>query len=182
MVTVLSPLRIARSRRTSFQAVEETQELDFQLGRRQAIRVYAVEFGYRQVIFIPSANDAIQFAQAHLSLHIETGGLEGAIDAFPADETILNSEIMAETTLQVAGFTSSVPSTSPDFDSIVHLQPLNWNFIALTGGPILVAQNLTFRGIGSAATLTINGAQATVFYDYVELTLQELGQQFALRR
>jgi len=179
---VLSPIRIARSRRTSFQATEETQEIDFALALRQGIRVHAVEFGIRQAIFVPSGNDAIERAQAHLSLHVETGALEGAIDAFPADATILNSEIIAETTLQKSAFTSSVPATSSDNEAYEWLQPKAWNFHQLVGGPLTFAQNLTFRGIASTSTFTINGAQVTIYYDYVELTEAELGRQFALRR
>jgi len=182
VVKLLSPVRILRSRRTSFQNVEETAEIDFNLGLKQGVRIHAVEFGINDAPFVPSANDTLQHAQAHMSLHVETGGLEGAIDAFPADTTILNSEILAETTLQVHGFTSSVPATSPDVSNYLWLQPIAWNFHQLVGGAIDLAQNLTFRGVTSAATFTINGGQVTVFYQYIELTDAELGQQFALRR
>ena len=182
MAEILSPIRIARSRRTSFQNVEETEEIDFALGLQMGIRVHAVEFGYRSAIFVPSANDGIEHASTHLSLHVETGALEGAIDAFPSDDTVLNSEIIAETTLQVAGFTSSVPAASPDVIVYKHLQPLSWNYHELVGGPLDFAQNLTFRGVASVATFTINGAQVTIYYQYIKLTKSELGEQFALRR
>lgn len=182
MPKILSPIRILRSRRTSFQATEETTEVDFALGHSQGVRIHAVEFGIRQAILVPAANDTIDTEQVHMSLHIEVGGLEGAIDAFPADTTILNSEIIAETTLQLSGFTSSVPATSPDVINAIWLQPMSWNLHQLVGGPIDLAQNLTFRGITSDAALTVNGAQVTVYYQYLELTAAELGAQFALRR
>jgi len=181
MAKVLSALRIARARRTSTQNVEETQEIDFSLGLKQGIEIFAVEFGYRQIIPVPG-NDAIVTFQVHQSLHAETGGLEGAIDAFPADDFILNSEIIAETTLQVSAFTSSVPATSPDVFNMTHLQPLAWNFIELTGAPLLLAINPTYRVITNLSTLTVNGSQVTIFYRYVELTVSELASQFSLRR
>ena len=179
---ILSPVRILRSRRTSFQNVEETAEIDFQLGFEGGVRIHAIEFGLKNATFVPSSNDSIEHATAHLSLHIETGALEGAIDAYPADETILNSEILAETTLQVQGFTSSVPATSPDVIVYQWMQPLSWNLHQIMGGPLDLAQNLTFRGIASVATFTINGAQVTIFYQYLKLTKAELGEQFSLRR
>lgn len=182
MPTILSPIRIARTRRTSFQNVEETFEIDFNLGLEQGIRIHAVEFGINNAVALPAADDIIDFSTAHLSLHIETGALEGAIDSFPSDNTILNSEILAETTLQSQGFTSSVPATSPDVINYIWLQPIAWNFHQLIGGALDIAQNLTFRGITSQATFTINGAQVTIYYQYIKLSKAELGEQFALRR
>lgn len=182
MAKILSPIRIARSRRTSFQDTAETQELDFALGLGMGLHIHAVEFGMRSAIFVPPADDTLANAAAHLSLHAEVGGLEGAIDAFPADETILNSEIIAETTLNARAFSSSVPAASPDVATYQWMQPLSWNFNQLIGGPLVLAQNLTFRGVASAATFTINGAQVTIFYQYVRLTTAELAGQFSLRR
>jgi len=181
MVQILSPVRIARSRRTSFTNVEETQEIDFALGLQQGIRIHGVEFGMSNVVPVPG-DDAIVVTNAQMSLHIETGGLEGAIDAFPADTNILNSEILAQTTLQVMAFTSSVPATSPDVFNMIWLQPTSWSFHEIVGQPIDLAQNLTFRVITSAATLVVNGGQVTIYYQYIKLTDAELGQQFALRR
>jgi len=181
MAKPLSPIRIARSRRTSFQNTEETFEIDFNLGIRQGVELFAIEFGIRNVVPVPG-DDAIVVTNAHMSVHAETGGLEGAIDAFPADETILNSEIIAETTLQVSAFTSSIPAASPDVFNMLWLQPISWNYIQLLGSSLTVAQNLTFRGVTSASTLTVNGAQVTLYYRYVELTDQELASQFILRR
>ncbi len=177
MVRSLSPIRVLRSRRTSFQNTEEITEIDFALGHEQGVQLYAVEFGYREVILVPTTSPLT--AQAHMSLHIETGGLEGAIDAFPADDTILNSEIIAETTIQVtSGDTAQVEGTF----SHIHLQPLSWNYLELIGEPILIAQNPTYRVVTSESPLTVNGGQLTIFYRYVELTDKELVEQFALRR
>lgn len=181
MVKILSPVRIARARRTSFAAAEETQELDFRLALKMGLLIHAVEFGYRNVVPVPG-NDTIDITNAHMSLHVETAALEGAIDEFPTDNFLLNSEIIAETTMQVMAFTSSVPATSPDVFNIVHLQPLSWNYHQLLGGALVVAQNITFRGITSDAELTVNGGQVTIYFQYAELSDKELAQQFVARR
>ena len=181
MPHIISPIRILRSRRTSFQDTEEAIELDFNFGLEQGALIHAVEFGLREYVLVP-VDDSIDTESGHMSLHQETGALEGGIDAFPADDTVLNSEIIAETTLQVSGFTSSVPSTSPDILVPIWLQPIAWNFHALIDAPLLIAQNLTFRGVTSAAVLTFNGAQVTIYYQYVKLSKDELASQFVLRR
>jgi len=177
MVKSLSPIRIARVRRTSFQNTEETFEIDFQLGLRQGIEIYAVEFAIREAVTVPTT--APLHGQAFMSIHVETGGLEGAIDAFPTDDIILNSEIIAECVLQViAGDTAQIEGAMNQ----QWLSPISWDYVRLTGAPILVAQNLTFRGVTSESTLTVNGGQATIFYRYVELSDSELGRLFAIRR
>jgi len=177
MVRELSPMRVLRTRRTSFQNTEETQEIDFQLGIRQAVQLFGAEFGIREAILVPTG--APLTAQAFMSLHVETGGLEGAIDEFPTDDTILNSEIIAETTLQItSGDTAQIEGAF----SHIWLQPLAWNYLQIMGEPILIAQNVTFRGVTSESPLTVLGAQLTLFYKYVELTDNELGKLFALRR
>lgn len=181
MAKILTPIRIARSRRTSFTNVVETREIDFGLAVQQGIRIHAVEFGMSNVVPVPG-NDTIDVTNAFMSLHVETGALEGAIDAFPADDDILNSEIIAETTFQVHAFTSSVPATSPDVFTMIWLQPKTWNFHEIVGGPLDFAQNLTFRAITSNAELVVNGGQVTIYYQYIKLTPAELGEQFALRR
>ena len=177
----LSPIRIGRSRRTSFQDTEETQEVDFNLGIRQGIEIFGIEFGIRGFAVVPG-NDALAFFNAHLSVHVETGALEGAIDAFPADNFILNSEIIAETSLQGSAFTSSIPAASSESAPFAWLQPISWNYLQIFGKPLTIAQNMVTRGITSGSGLTVNGAQVTFFYRFVELSEQELAEQFVLRR
>lgn len=181
MVEILSPVRILRSRRTSITNVEETAEIDFSLALMMGIRIHAVEFGLREAIMVV-ADDTVLTHQVHMSLHVEIGALEGAIDAFPADATILNSEIIAETTLQMHAFSSSVPAASGEMVGGLWLQPMAWNFHQLVGGALDFAQNLTLRTITSEAGLTVSGAQVTIYYQYIKLTKAELGEQFALRR
>lgn len=181
MPTEIGPMRIARHRRDSVTNVSEEGTIDFRLALNQGILLHAVEFGMREAVLTP-VDDSVDSEQVHLSLHQEEGALEGAIDAFPADQTILNSEIIAETTLFLYGFTSSVPATSPDTFSMIWLQPLSWNYHQLLGGPLVLAQNLTFRAISSAAVMVAGGCQVTLFYQYANLTTKELAAQFILRR
>jgi len=176
------PITILRSRRTSFQNTEETAELEFRLASREGVDIYAIEFGIRGYSAVPSDDAEAVDLSAHLSVHLETGDLEGSIDSFPADATILNSEIIAETTLHVFAFISSVAATSGNAQSAVWLQPISWNYLELIGKPLTIAQNLTFRGVASASTLTVNGAQVTIFYRIRSLSDKDIVGLFSLRR
>jgi len=170
------PLRIARARRTSFQNSEETFEIDFSLGRNQGIELYKVHFGIREAVTVPTT--APLTGQVFMSLHVETGGLEGAIDAFPTDDVILNSEIIAQVVLQIAsGDTAQIEGAL----SQEWLTPKEFNYFRDTGEALVLAQNLTFRAVTSESTLTVNGGQVTLWYKFVDLSDAELGRLFAVR-
>jgi len=177
-----SPFTILRSRRTNFQATEETSELDFRLGVHQGVELYAVEFGLRSYVLISPDDAEDTNQQIHMSLHVETGALEGSIDSFPADDTILNSEIIAETTLYANTFKSSVAAASGMAYHSIWLQPKSWNYMALLGEPLVIGQNVTFRGVTSDAIMTALGAQVTIFYKIVDLTTKQIVNLFAMRR
>jgi len=179
MVKVLSPMRIARSRRTSFTNVEETQEIDFALGLRQGIQLYAAEFGALEFIATPTTTFVTHWAV--MSLHARVGALEGGLDSFPADDSILNSEILAETSMNVMTQAAAV-TVGGSAAAFQWAHPNVWNFDQITGGPLLVATNLTFRGITKSSAMVVNGGQVTLYYRYVALSDSELAQQFALRR
>jgi len=173
----LSPIRVARVRRTSFQNTEESFEIDFDLALNQGIAIYSISFAIREAITVPTT--APLHGQVFQSIHVETGGLEGAIDAFPTDDVILDSEIIAQCVLQItSGDTAQIEG---EFDA-VWLSPIEFNFNEITGEPLIVAQNLTYRGVTSESTLTANGPQATIWYKYIRLTDAELGRLFAVRR
>lgn len=176
MVKALTPVRIARISRQSVNNATETSELDFQLDHRQGVLIHAVEFLVGQMIDVGAI--VISPTQAYLSLHAETGNLEDAADAL-VDATVLNSEVIAEAVLQV---TNLETATAGGAASIIWLSPNQWNFNQLLGQPLLLATNLTFRVRSSAAVLTVNGAAAHIFYQYVTLTDAELANQFILRR
>jgi len=173
----LSPIRVARVRRTTFQDTEETFEVDFQLALNQGIAIYSIHFGLREAITVPTT--APLHGQIFQSLHVETGALEGDIDSFPTDDVILDSEIIAQAVLQISsGDTAQIEGA---FES-TWLTPIMFNYKDITGEPLIVAQNLTYRGVTSESTLTALGAQATIWYKYVKLTDAELGRLFAVRR
>lgn len=176
MVKPLSTVRIARSRRTSFTSTEEVQEIDFSLGLRQGIEIFDVEFGALEII--PTVG-AIATEWALMELHARIGALEGGLDSFPADDTILNSSIIAAAVFQMG----------PTFDGSTEamatsgwLTERNFNFEQLIGKPYLVATNLTMRGITKDTSLVVNGGQITIYYRYVSLSDAELAEQFALGR
>jgi len=176
MATALTPVRIARISRQSFQNTEETAELDFELALRQGVLIHAVEFAVGQAILVPALdNDHEEF---YLSLHAETGALENALDAL-TDSQVLNSEVIAEAAGTLTGSATAGEETGTKF---AWMSPIAWNFNQLLGGPLLLATNLTFRGVTTASILTINGAMAHIFYQYVELTREELANQFLLSR
>lgn len=176
MVKALSTVRIARSRRTSFTNVEETQEIDFALGLRQGIEIFAVEFGALEFILTPSS--AFRNDWALMELHGRIGALEGGLDSFPADDTILNSSLIAAAVYQVQNLDGTTEAAS----SQGWITEKSWNFEQLIGKPYLTAQNLTMRGITKNSTMVVNGGQITIYYRYVSLSDAELAQQFALGR
>lgn len=176
MAQALTPVRIARISRQTFANVEETAVLDFQLDHRQGVLIHAVEFLMGQAI--EAGQTVLSTAQAHLSLHAESGTLESASDAL-VDGVTLNSEIIAEAVLQIMNIETAAAGGAA---AMIWLSEKTWNFNALLGKPLLLATNLTFRGITSVATFTVNGAAAHVFYQYVTLTDSELANQFILRR
>lgn len=176
MVKALTPVRIARISRQTFSNVEETAELDFQLDHRQGVLIHAVEFLMGAVE--PAGQTVVNALQAYLSLHAETGNLENPADAL-VDAVVLNSEIIAESVFTVIDLETA---TAGGGVAMAWLSPNAWNFNQLLGQPLLLATNLTFRGVTSDATLTVNGAAAHIFYQYVTLTDAELANQFILRR
>lgn len=176
MVKALTPVRVARVSRQSVQNVEETTEVDFQLDHRQGVLIHAVEFLMGQAIQAGSAT--LTSRQIFMSLHAETGTLENAADAL-VDAITLNSEVIAEAVFQIIDL-----ETAASGGGVTQgwLSPLSWNYNQLLGQPLLLATNLTYRVVTSDSTLTVNGAAAHIFYQYVTLTDAELANQFILRR
>lgn len=179
MAKALTPIRVARSRRTSVTNVVETQEINFALGLKQGIELYSAEFGMMEFVDTPSSGFDTNFGI--MELHARIGALEGGIDSFPADDTILNSSILAQAVIQQV--TQDEAATRGGSAAALNwVSPKSWNYVQITGSPILLATNLTFRAITKQATVVMNGAQVSLWYRYVELSEKELAQQFALRR
>lgn len=176
MAQALTPVRIARVSRQSVNNAVESVELDFQLDHRQGILIHAVEFLIGQ--FLDVGATSIVPTQANLSLHAETGNLENTALAL-VDATVLNSEVIAEALLQ--GIVLETAAAGGGV-ALEWLSPKEWNYNELLGQPLLLATNLTFRVEASGTVLTVNGAAAHIFYQYVTLTDAELANQFILRR
>lgn len=173
MADVLTPVRIGRAHNASVSAgATETQELDFDFSLRQGALIHAVEFAVLNVVIAsPSNNDN---ETAVLSLHVETGALEDTLDG-ATDEFRLDSEVVAEAALMVTALATS------GIAAMVWTGERRWDYNAILGKPLLIAQNMTFR-VDATAGLVINGATARILYQYVRLTPQELADQFLLRR
>lgn len=179
MATALSPIRIARARRTSVTNSAETMELDFNLALLQGLEIYAAECAALEVIDTPST--AFDTNWMTTSLHAETGALEGAIDSFPADNTIFNSEIIAEATLEI--ITQDEAATrGGSAASLAWVGPNQWNFIQLIGKPLLIARNITMRAITKGSGTVVNGLQWSIYYRYVQLNISEAADLFILAR
>jgi len=162
--------RIARATRTSVNNGTETDEINFALSRNEGVEIYSIEFAYNKATLL--GGDPAVLAEIAFSVHIETGGLEGGIQSFPADTHILNSEILAEAVLTAVQYDNATQGSysRPDWTG-----QSSWDYFQKMGKPFLIAQNLTFRVI-APATFTVTGAQATIIHRYVRLTDQELGR------
>lgn len=176
MAQALTPVRIARVSRQSVNNATESVELDFQLDHRQGVLIHAVEFLIGQLIDVGATT--IVPNQANLSLHAETGNLENTALAL-VDATVLNSEVIAEALIQTTILETAAAGGGVGY---IWLSPKEWNYNQLLGQPLLLATNLTFRVEASGVVLTVNGAAAHIFYQYVTLTDAELANQFILRR
>ncbi len=179
MATALSPIRIARARRTSVTNVVETMEIGFNLALLEAIEIYAAEFACLELTDTATSTFAHNWLTS--SLHAETGALEGAIDSFPADDTILNSEIIAEATLETIN-QDEAATRGGSAAALAWVGPNQWNFIQITGRPIVIARNLTMRAVTKTAATVANGVQWTIYYRYVRLTKSEAADLFILSR
>lgn len=175
MATALSPIRIARIRRTSVPAVAETAELDFALGVDEGVEIYSARLVMEEAIDTPDGVFDTDWAFA--SLHVETGGLERDLDD-EQDENILNSEVIAQACIQKQASTLA----GGDMSSYVWVAPPVWDYLAILGQPLLVASNLTARFLTKDANFVMNGVEWVIFYRYVKLTQQELAGLFIQRR
>lgn len=176
MAEVLTPIRILRASRQSFQNTEESAEIDFQLGIRQGVLIHAIQFGVGAARFVAASDDDSN--SAFMSIHAETGELEDVGDDY-TDALVLNSEVLAEAVLQATGSGTAGEETGT---KLQWMSEKSWNLRELMGKPLLIASNLTFRCATDGAELTINGAFVRIYYQYVELTKAELADQFILRR
>lgn len=164
------PVRIARARFSDPQNQTETMEIDFNLARNEGVELFAAEFGM-QTHVLAGGNPAAS-STTTLSLHVETGALEGGLTSFPSDTYILNSEILAEANWWGTNYDNA---TQASYSIGGWTTEHAWNFVELLGNPLILAQNITFRAIASTSAVTV-GAFVTLFHRYVDLSDAELGR------
>lgn len=171
MPRLLSGLRVAKVMRQSVQNVEENTSLDFSFAVEEGARIFQVRFDVSELVSVPGGADVSE--SAFLALHVEEGNLEDSLSV-AADRLRLNSEIMAENAILVlsSNVAAEGPPTVTWMGSPVHNFPDGFD----------VALNPQFSVVTSAATLTMNGAQVTILYKYIQFTQAELAAQFLLRR
>lgn len=171
MARPISDWRVARSF-IGAAATEETVELDFNIGTREAIEISGV-LG----TMAPSAAVATATPTPVLSaqtLHIEDGTVEALNDAGAgADQFERDSEVIYQQVLGVIAFDGSTEAAGA-----LSVTPSG---LVTFPDPILAPINLTHRVDNEGAVLDV-GCTLLIYYRYVQLDLSELAFQFARRR
>lgn len=170
MPRVISDWRTARSF-IGAAATEESAELDFNIGTREAIEISGVLGTMARTAGVETG---VAPATSEQSLHIESGTIEAlnstgaAADQFESDSEVIYQQVLSviafNGTTEAAGAISLTPSGLVVFPE-----------------PILSPINLTHRVDNEAAQSDV-GATLLIYYRYVELTSNELAFQFARRR
>lgn len=151
---------------------EETVELDFNIGTREAIEISGVLGMMAPTAAVASASNVpVVSAQ---SLHIEDGTVEVLSDTgAAADQFERDSEVIFEQILSVTSFDGTTEG-----GSAISQTPSG---LVVYANPVLSPINLTHRVDNEASSLDV-GARLLIFYRYVELSDTELALEFARRR
>jgi len=169
----ISGLRLARSYITPT-ASEVSRELDFQLGARQGIAIYAVSADMVVETYTPGVL-ATGTHGTH-TLHLETGSLETVPDAAGEDEDTIDSEVFFRQSLDIVGW----DDIATEFRAAISHMVTPAGLITFPR-PIFTARNITHRGISIATTITFF-AHVILYYTFVEFSLAELGLILARRQ
>ena len=171
MPKAISSWRVARSFIANA-ATQETVELDFSIGTREAIEIAAV-LG----TLIATAAVATSTPTPVLSdqtLHIEDGTIETPNSSgASADQFNNDSEIVFQQTLNVIAFDGSTEGAGA-----IQVTPSG---LVVFPAPILSPINLTHRVDNEGAVMDV-GATLLIYYRYVELSDRELALEFGRRR
>ena len=170
----ISGLRIARSFITPTDS-EVSRVIDFQLGARQGISISAVLGSILPQSSTVISVSTITHLNATQTLHLESGSLETVPDAAAEDEDTIDSEVFYRQDLYVGG--NDDVTTEFRASLAVSVTPSG---IVDYKVPLLVARNITHRGISPQAALDFM-AHVTIFYTFVEFSLAELGLILARR-
>ena len=172
MVKAISDWRHARSA-IGNAGTEETVELDFNIGNREAIEIASVQ-GLINISAVTEATSAIAPITTEQSLHIEDGTIEalssasGDVDQFDND-----SEVVYQQTATGVWFNGTTEAAA-----VLQIHPEG---LIVFAHPILSPINLTHRVDNAAGSMACLGV-LLIEYRYVELSDQELAFQFARRR
>ncbi len=171
MVRAISSWRYARSL-IGNAGTEETVELDFNIGTREAIEIASIQ----GIINVSSITEAAAIAPIAVeqSLHIESGTVEALGSAeTDADSFELDSEVVYHQSATMASFNGTTEAAA-----YLVINPAG---IVIFAHPILSPINPTHRS-DNAAGSSGSACILLIEYRYVSLSDQELALEFARRR
>lgn len=171
MPRAISAWRTARSFIGSA-GTEETVELDFNIGTREAIEVAGVLGTMAATAAVATGTPTpVMSAQ---TLHIEDGTIETLNDVgAAADQFERDSEVIYQQVLNVIAFDGTTEAAGA-----IEVTPSG---LVLFPAPVLSPINLTHRVDNEGAVLDV-GCTLMIYYRYVELSTTELALEFARRR
>lgn len=171
MTKPISDWRTARSF-IGAAATQETAELDFNIGTREAIEIASV-LGIMNLTSLTEVT-TISPVISEQSLHMEDGTIEVLSSAeADADQFDNDSEVIYQQTVINAAFNGTTEAAA-----MLVVMP---NSIVVFAEPVVSPINLTHR-VDNAAGASGFGGILLIEYRYVELSDQELAFQFARRR
>ena len=172
MVKVISDVRVGRSFIGAGTAsTPETVELDFNLGTREAIRIYGILGNILVASGIGASAEPIGLLWDQ-SLHLEDGQVDvpntagAAADEFENDSEIIYHQYMHIQSLSASGLAGLAMQATP-------------SGLMTFPEPILSVVNPTHRVSPDEEEA---GFELLIYYDYVELSDGEMGLAFARRR
>lgn len=167
----ISGMRIARSF-IGNAATEETVELEFNIGTREAIEILAVLGTLAPSAVVTTATPTPVTSEQ--SLHLEDATLEGlgSVGA-SADQFNNDSEVIFHQVLSVIAFDGTTEAAGA-----IEVTPSG---LIVFPEPLISPINLTHRVDNEAAVMDV-GATLMIYYRYVELSDRELALEFGRRR
>jgi len=171
MPKAISDWRFARSF-IGNAGTQETVELDFNIGNREAIEIASV----LGIINISAITEAATIAPIAVeqSLHVEDGQIVALLSAATdADSFDNDSEVIYEQSATMVSFNGTTEGAA----YLTHVP----SGLVVFANPIVSPINLTHRS-DNAAGSSASACKLLIEYRYVELNNEELAFQFARRR
>lgn len=171
MTTPISAWRIARSF-IGNTGTEETAELDFNIGSREAIEIAGILGTLAPTAAVATTTPTPVLSEQ--SLHAEDGTIEALNSVGSAADQFENdSEVIYHQVLSVIAFDGTTEGAGA-----ISVTPNGW---VVYPRPLLLPFNPTHRVDNEAAVLDV-GAVLMIMYRYVSLSVGELALEFARRR